>query len=222
MEAPIIIEILDRFGKVKERHKIKQFPITIGRSYRNDIIIDDNYISPQHIELKLDENNRVAIHDLQSKNGTFTLSPITRQDIIPTQENLRIRIGHTDIRIRSEAFSIRDTYEDHGLPSRWHFIMTTGIFMPVAFFLLAGVLFLDAYLQTTSTININRIISAILPILIIVSAWSFIWSVVSKIVTHRFYFTYHLMLVSLLLFGFYFIETSFEYIEFIFPMGGID
>ena len=39
----LIIEILDRFGKLKERHRIESFPCKIGRDYSNNIIIDDPY-----------------------------------------------------------------------------------------------------------------------------------------------------------------------------------
>ncbi len=100
MEAPIIIEVLDRFGKVKERHKINRFPVSIGRSYKNDIIIDDNYVSAEHVELMVDGDGHIMATDLHSDNGLFTIHPVIRHDILTIQENQRIRIGHTDLRFR--------------------------------------------------------------------------------------------------------------------------
>ena len=91
MEAPIIIEILDRFGKVKERHKVSEFPLKIGRSYKNDIIVDDNYVSPEHIEMMLDGDGHILVNDLHSDNGMFTLHPLVRHDILTLKENQRIR-----------------------------------------------------------------------------------------------------------------------------------
>ena len=222
MEAPIIIEILDRFGKVKERHKLAEFPVRVGRSYRNDIILDDQFVSPEHIEIMLDGDGHVLVNDLKSENGIYTLHPIKRHDVIQVEENQRIRIGHTDIRIRSEAYPAKETIIDLGKPSQLHFMMTNVLLLPFVFALLAGILAVDQYFQTVTEVSANQIMSVILPILIIVALWCFAWSVISKIVTHSFYFSYHAVLVCLLLSGFYFIETGFEYIEFIFPYASID
>lgn len=222
MEAPIVIEILDRFGKVKERHKVQKFPVRVGRSYRNDIILDDQYVSPEHIEILLDGDGHILVNDLKSENGVYTLHPIKRHDVIQVEENLRLRLGHTDIRLRSENYPAKETFIDHGKPSQVHFMMTNILLLPVVFMLLAGILAMDQYVQTVKEISFNQILSAILPVLIIVAVWCFIWSVVSKIVTHSFYFSYHIIFVCVLLSGFYFIETGFEYIEFIFPYANLE
>lgn len=222
MEAPIVIEVLDRFGKVKDRHKVEKFPVRIGRSYRNDIIIDDQFVSPQHIEIILDGGGHLLVTDLKSENGVFTLHPITRHDILSVEENQRIRIGHTDLRIRSESYPVRETVIDHGKPSQVHFLMTNVLTLPVVFVILAATMAGEQYMQTVTDVNANQIISAILPVLIIVTIWTFVWSVISKVITHSFYFAYHAIVVCGLLSGFYFIETGFEYIEFLFPYPWVD
>lgn len=221
MEAPIIIEILDRFGKVRERHKIARFPVRIGRSYKNDIILDDPYVSAEHLELLLDGDGHVMATDLNSDNGMFTLHPIIRHDILTLQDDQRIRIGHTDIRVRSESFAVRDTFYDHGRPSELHLLMSNVLFLPVVWITLAAILFFNQYFATVHEARFNQLLGAILPVLIVVFAWTSAWSVVSKIITHKFFFAYHGIFAGLLLSGFYFIELSFEYIEFIFPVAGL-
>jgi len=222
VEAPVVIEILDRFGKVRERHKLSRFPVRIGRSYRNDIIIDDHYISPEHVEILLDGDGHVLINDLKSENGVYTLHPLTRHDVLVAEDNQRIRIGHTEIRIRAEAFPVAETFIDHAKPSQWHLMMTNVLLLPVVFVIFALILAGDQYVQATRDITSNQVIGAILPVLIVVAVWCFIWSIVSKIVTHTFYFSYHTILACGLLSVFFFIETSFEYIEFNFPNSGLD
>lgn len=221
MEAPIIIEVLDRFGKVKERHKVKQFPIKIGRSYKNDIIIDDNYVSAEHVELMVDGDGHIMATDLHSDNGIFTIHPVIRHDILTVQDDQRIRIGHTDLRFRSENFSVKETYFDHGRPSQWHLIMTNGLILPLIWLLTAGILLANQYFMTIREVHFNVLLASVLPVLIVIVIWTFIWSVISKIITHKFYFAYHGIHVGLLLSGFYFIELSFEYLEFIFPVNGL-
>jgi len=74
----LIIEILDRFGKVKERHPINKFPCAIGRDYSNNIIIDDPYISPTHVTVSFNPiTDLFVIEDKDSKNGLFSLQPFT-------------------------------------------------------------------------------------------------------------------------------------------------
>jgi len=221
MEAPVVVEVLDRFGKVKERHKVSQFPIKIGRSYKCDIILDDNYISPEHIELMLDGDGHIMAIDLHSDNGMFTIHPVIRHDILTLNDDQRIRIGHTDIRIRSEDFSVRETFFDHGRPSQWHLIMTNGFFLPLIWGIMAGILLFNQHLVTPHEITFNLLLASVLPILIIIVVWTFIWSVISKIITHKFYFAYHGIHVGILLSIFYFIELGFEYLEFFFPLNGL-
>ncbi|MGD9386308.1 MAG: FHA domain-containing protein, partial [Thioalkalispiraceae bacterium] len=206
---------------VKERHKVTQFPLKIGRSYKNDIIIDDTYVSPEHIEMMLDGDGHILVTDLHSDNGMFTLHPLVRHDILTLEENQRIRIGHTDIRVRSEDYQVKETVFDHGKPSEWHLLMTNALFLPLVWALTAGILLANQYFETTSEAHFNQILGAVLPVLIVIVVWTAIWSIVSKVVTHKFYFAYHGIFVGLLLSGFYFIELAFTYLEFIFPIAGL-
>ena len=45
--------------------------IKIGRSLENNLIIDEEGVSSEHAELFKDEENRVFLTDMNSKNGTF-------------------------------------------------------------------------------------------------------------------------------------------------------
>lgn len=221
MEAPLIIEILDRFGKIKERHQTDRFPIRIGRAYNNDIIIDDPYISPNHIELLIDGDGHVLVTDLKSENGLFSLHPLQRHDLLMLEENQRIRIGHTDIRFRSSAFPVRETFIDRARPSQLHLLFTNLIMLPVFWLLTAGIFLGFYYQQSFQEVTFNNLVGQILPVFIFIFVWAACWSIVSKIVTHRFYFTYHAILTSVVIAGFYLIEPVFEYIEFLYPIDGL-
>ena len=221
MEAPLILEILDRFGKVRERHKLDQFPIRIGRAYDNDVILDDPYVSPHHLELLQDGNGHVLMTDLNSENGLFSLHPLARHDVLSIEDNQRVRVGHTDIRVRSTEFPIRETVIDHVRPSQVHLLFTNMVMLPVFWLLTAAVFLGFYYLQSYREVTFNSLVSQILPLFIFIFAWSCAWSVVSKIVTHKFYFSYHAILTALVMAGFYLVEPLFEYVEFLFPINGL-
>lgn len=218
MEAPLIVEILDRFGKVRERHRLEQFPVRVGRAYNNDIILDDPYVSEKHVEILQDGNGHVLVADLKSDNGLFSLHPLQRHDVINLEDNQRIRIGHTDLRFRSTAHPVRETYIDRGRPSRLHFILTTTIMLPVIWLLAALVMLGMHFLQSSHDVTFNNLFGEILPVFVFIIVWAFGWSIASKIVTHKFYFAFHAMLVSLVICAIYLIEPLFEYIEFMFPV----
>lgn len=221
MEAPVVLEILDRFGKVRERHRLERFPVRIGRGYDNDIIIDDPYVSPNHVEMIVDGSGHVLISDLKSENGLFSLHPLQRHELLTAENDLRFRIGHTDIRLRATSFPVRETFIDRGRPSKLHLLFTNAVMLPVFWLMSAGIFSLYYYEQTFHNVTITGILNQVLPLFIFIFLWSAAWSIVSKVVTHKFYFSYHAILTSVIMAGFYLIDPLFEYLEFVYPINGL-
>jgi pSer/pThr/pTyr-binding forkhead associated (FHA) protein len=52
--------------------------ITIGRDENNDVVVDDQRISPQHAELMQNTDGSVQVFDLESDSGTFVNGARTR------------------------------------------------------------------------------------------------------------------------------------------------
>ncbi|MEJ2361786.1 MAG: FHA domain-containing protein [Gammaproteobacteria bacterium] len=221
MEAPIVLEILDRFGKVKERHRLERFPVRIGRGYDNDIIIDDPYISPRHVEIIQDDSGHILITDLKSENGLFSLHPLQRHEILTAEDNQRLRLGHTDIRLRPHNFPVRETYIDHVRPSRLHLLFTNVVMLPVVWLLSAVIFGLYYYQSSFRDVTAAGLVSQILPLFIFILLWSAAWSIVSKLVTHKFYFAYHAIITALIMACYYLIDPLFEYVEFAYSVNGL-
>lgn len=191
MEAPIIVEVLDRFAKIKERIKVREFPCRIGRDYSNDIIIEDPYVSPRHIEILQDGNKQLLITDHSSDNGLYTLHPLTRHDDLLIEEDQRIRIGHTNLRFRSENFLVEDTVPLRAYKNRTWGALSHFLFLPLVLIALALALITNTYLEETREIVYATLLSPAFDQLVFVFVWAFAWSIASKIVTHRFYFAFH-------------------------------
>ena len=102
----IIIEVLDKSGEVKERSRHEHFPVRIGRSYQNEIILDDDYISPNHLSIEVDGEGFLQVRDLNSENGAFLLPSSNRITQVPVKEETLLRVGHTTIRIRLPHFQV--------------------------------------------------------------------------------------------------------------------
>lgn len=216
---PLIIEILDRFGKMKERHHIDSFPCSIGRDYTNNIIIDDPYISPAHVIIKqIDEH--YLVKDNNSMNGVFSLHPVKKQQTILVDDNARIRIGHTDIRFRFATHEIKKTIQERDKPSQISMLLTNGFILPVVWLIFSGAFMLNTYIESLSPVTLQKLFSETFPLLIFMTLWAMTWSVVSKVVTHRFYFAFHATWISCLTLVNIIFENLSEYIEFSFSING--
>ena len=215
----IVVEVLDRFGKIKHREIVKQFPCRVGRAYDNDIILDDPYISPRHAEIRLSDAG-YELHDLGSENGTFTLHPLVKHHSIDLKDSRRVRVGHTDIRFRLRSHPIEETMTDHGKPSQLVMLFTNGFMFPVVWACLFTLFVFDNYLSSAEQVSFNTHLKIVLPFLVFITLWSITWSVISKVVTHRFYFAWHAMWAGLLILVSYLAELSFAFIEFGFSLSG--
>ncbi len=217
--GPLIIEILDRFGKLKERHRIQSFPCHIGRDYSNDIIIDDPYISPTHVSVKFNTTTDAFIaEDNNSKNGLFNLHPFKKQLSVAINDDCRIRIGHTDIRFRFVDHPVKETIEERNKPSKISMLLTSGFILPIVWILFGLALILNNYIESTSTVTFQTLLSEAFPVLIFLALWAMAWSVVSKIVTHRFYFSFHAIWACCLTFISIIIDNLASYFEFGFSL----
>jgi len=66
----VIVELLPAHGyHVERRYVFENGQVTIGRSYSNDIILDDPFVSPEHL-LIARSNGHFHVTDLASENGT--------------------------------------------------------------------------------------------------------------------------------------------------------
>ena len=64
-------------GQVVQQWEISSLPLRIGRSSRNDVVLDDHSVSRRHARVLL-QDNRLLILDENSSNGTFVNEKRTR------------------------------------------------------------------------------------------------------------------------------------------------
>jgi len=218
LQTPFIIEILDRFGKVRQRSRVDKYPFTIGRSYHNDIIIDDPYISPVHLSIDNNENDIIFVKDNKSENGLFSTAPLKQHDNLIINDNLRIRIGHTDVRFRSINYPVKDTAIQRSTPSKLSMLATNFYAFLFVWIFTGALLLLDEYLAETGEVSVKTTFSGIVAMYFIFAAWAGIWSIASKMMTHRFYFTFHAVIICVMIFIISIIEVISANIEFSFSL----
>ncbi|WP_028104256.1 FHA domain-containing protein [Pseudoduganella violaceinigra] len=110
MNGPFFIETLARNGDVLHRHRVDKLPITIGRGYNNDFILDDAHTAPTHAVVELAEDGALVMRDLGSQNGIVVHGK--RQGSVPINGTTVLRLGHTRLRVRDAAFPVEAEVAD--------------------------------------------------------------------------------------------------------------
>jgi len=109
-------------------HKISLRPdqfIVIGRSWQNDIVVNDEYIDPSHLKLLFDAQGTLHAEDLNTKNGT-RLGKRTIKAITQYSNGDQLNIGDSTISVYKATESVapalrRDTVQK--LSGKYHSIV---------------------------------------------------------------------------------------------------
>ncbi|HEB60107.1 MAG TPA: FHA domain-containing protein [Gammaproteobacteria bacterium] len=216
MEKTVVIEILDRFGKVRAFHRVEKFPCTLGRGYDNDIILDDRYVAAHHLRLDFDEQGRLFATDLDSENGLYAVHPLKRVDSLWLKSGSRLRIGHTEVQVYFPDHPVPEAILERGKPGIAMLLLTSWPIMLLTWILASVVLTLDMGLEATNTYELGELLFEQLPVLVFMTIWAGAWAIASKLVTHRFYYAWHGALIGALVLFSTLLDTVAEYLEFAF------
>ncbi|MGH8034521.1 MAG: FHA domain-containing protein, partial [Lysobacterales bacterium] len=92
-----VIEVLNRSGQVVQRLAWNGRKLSIGRAYDNDVIVDDRYVCPHHLELAQD-SGRLLARDLGSINGSYIRLGKEPVQVVELTDGLTIQFGHSRLR----------------------------------------------------------------------------------------------------------------------------
>jgi pSer/pThr/pTyr-binding forkhead associated (FHA) protein len=200
MADQIIVEILDARGGVRSRARLDRFPAGIGRSYTNDVIIDDPYACPEHLQLVREEDGTLVVVDTGSINGTTEVGKRQNLVRVVVRPGLQLRIGRTQIRFRDPTQPVAATIPDKGLNAERGFLgrPISAIVVSVVTVVLFTIL---AWLETYESTTIEAETFGGLGVFLLIVAWAGLWSLASRMVLHRFNFLAHLTLAGLAVIG---------------------
>lgn len=216
MEEVIVLEVLERSGRVRERIRLNNFPVTIGRAYDNDIILDDEYVSPRHLVIERDEQGALRAVDLNSENGLYQLPSLARVDALPIATDNRLLVGSTHIQIRRTDFSVAPTaLANRRRKSAQNLLASDWLFVPI---LLAAacVLLMEKCFTTFQKIKYQEMIQETISPVLGLMIWAGIWAFIGRILGHRAAFFAHANIVLLALLSLYGLDWFTDYYSFAF------
>jgi hypothetical protein len=183
------IEVIDRTGRVQTRVRVERWPFRIGRALDNDLVLDDPHVCPHHAELRGD--GAIELVDCGSLNGSFLGAERQRRERIDLDQGGELRVGHTYLRFRTADEQIAATLVDPMAGSRWLGLdrWRWGI---AALAGSAAVVVGEHIVGSAQALRLGVVVSATAPALIVLALWALSWSLVNRVVAHRFHYLGHL------------------------------
>jgi hypothetical protein len=186
----IFAEILDRRGHVQQRVRIERLPCVVGRAYTSDVVVDDPWVSPQHLVVELDPAGLLA-RDLGSTNGLFEVAPARRVGEARGEHELLLRIGRTTLRLRDGSCPVEPARPDvlRGPLRRWLGSHWTAL--PV---LAAGVVTLRVLQNRASSpaeLGAAAVAGEEIFVLLAMALWAGGWALAGRLLSHQARFVAH-------------------------------
>jgi hypothetical protein len=195
----IFAEILDRWGQVHHRMRIEQFPCVLGRSYTCDLILDDPHVSPHHLQIERDASGQVMVRDLGSTNGTYDQATGRFISAAPLERELRLRVGRTVLRLRSERYMVAPALPVVARTWPWRWLTGHWSAVPVLGGLLALAGGLQGYRGAYTELQLGELVGKQLLGLLLVGLWAGGWALVGRLLTQRARFAAHWSVACLVL-----------------------
>ncbi len=191
MERLAWIEVLNRYGDVNSRHPVFAWPTLVGRSYNCDLILDDPFIAPNHIEISGEGEQGFQVKDMGSINGmTIANLPGKKTDAIITSDDI-IRIGRTQLRIRPSHYPVAPETRYSAKP--WQRRPTILLASVIAFL----AVLLSAALLNYTEAGIGTYVTPMIITIIMVGLWITAWSFGGRLFAGKTNFIPHAVIACL-------------------------
>lgn len=214
MESAVIVEVLDKSGKVHERVRLTRFPAVIGRGYDSDMILSDEFVSAHHAQINVDETGQPTISDLDTENGTYLLPKMQAVNNLTLGAETLLRLGHTLVRVRRPEFPVAPARIDTLTHSRLAGVFSSGWMLTALSLLLLGMLGFHAYQISAQQIKLSKLLLETLEIAILVPIWAGLWAIFSRVFAHHTAYISHAVIATLAVISIFVADTLAEYYAF--------
>lgn len=177
----IILEIQTR--GLNQYHRLENFPVTLGRSLDNDIILSDPAVSPHHLRIEQGEGQALYLHNLSRENGTSMNGHAVGEQPVRLPVPSRLVLGNRRLNILSSVAPVAAT---NLLKFSGFFSVVGSPFWALLLVFLATMnLFANKYLQTFSSEGVWYYLSDVLLNLFVLGVFALVLSLVTWMVSHR-------------------------------------
>lgn len=180
-----LIELLERDGRVRQAIEVRRWPVTIGRAFDNDVVLDDAHVAPLHARIVQDAGGALQLEVAQGVLNAVRAGAATvgagQQGPLPRGA---WQIGASPLRVRWPGEALKPERVLAAGGAWWWLALLAALLLALE---LGEVLVgLDPGARVTAWL---------FPALAVAGAvvvWAGLWGLASKIFQHRFAFLPHL------------------------------
>ncbi|MEE9446083.1 MAG: FHA domain-containing protein [Cocleimonas sp.] len=201
--AEVILETIQR--GVHSYHKINSFPVTLGRAFDNDIILQDVTISAHHLVIE-QEGDKYLIKNLSEENGTKLEGETLGTEAVEIKVPASFQLSNLKARLLATDMPVEETYVQSC--SGFFCFFSSPIWAMLLLFATVAVFFIERYLETPVAKEPLYYLSNVLPSVWTLLGITVIISGITRISTHRWEIIPAISIASLV----FLVPQLFEYI----------
>ena len=178
--AEVILETIQR--GVHSYHKINSFPVTMGRAFDNDIILQDVTISAHHLVIEK-EGDKYLIQNLSEENGTKLEGKTLGTEAVELNVPASFQLSNLKVRLLATDMPVEETYVQSC--SGFFCFFSSPIWAMLLLFATVAMFFIERYLETPVAKEPLYYLSNVLPSVWTLLGITVIISGITRISTHR-------------------------------------
>ena len=184
-------------------HKLRDFPVRIGRALDNDIILSDATVSAYHMEIDLDADGQLVLRNLSTENG----SKMNRQSLNIDEplalsfdnQPIRLSLGSRRVRLLRPDMEVGQTSVRNC--SGLYMLFCRPVWSVILMVLVLLAFVFENYLDTMYAKEISYYVSDLFPYLLIMIALTLLVAGISRLSIQRWELGAALSLVALIMLG---------------------
>jgi pSer/pThr/pTyr-binding forkhead associated (FHA) protein len=195
--AQLVIEIVHSLRFVKEYRTFDAPVVRVGRSYTNDLILSDPYVSAEHLRISAREDGWL-VEDISRENGMYARKSARVIQEVHASSGDEIVIGRTRLRLLSPSHPVASTKplaSPQGFLKRISYPVNVWSILIFAFM----VFMFHVHLHSSENLSLLKLTSGGLGFLFLALLWASVWAFVGRIIKHSAQFAAQLSLSVLFL-----------------------
>jgi hypothetical protein len=178
MDEVIWVEVLSRHRDIVARHRCIGPEIRIGRSYVNDVVVDDPHVAPEHVRIRRDVDGALVAEHLGSANGMFADRGSRKLERIVLDGVHPIRIGNTCLQVREASHAVAPERVIAAPERMWPVLLALGGAV-------LGLELLSVWLHETAEPKLSHYVEQPLGIVVFALGWTTGWAILARIFSGR-------------------------------------
>lgn len=194
----VVLEVVNRAGRLLERQRASGARLTIGRAFDNDLILSDETVSPHHAALEIGSQGEVVLIDLDSLNGVRTERHERINGSIALRSGEEYSFGRARVRVYDTAHGVADTVRIGGVDWLINRLGST----PSVFAILCLAMVVattEQWLNSYSEILWQELAVGLFSVMVVGISIAALWAIVGRVVKHEGRFQAQLAFVMLYL-----------------------